>query len=316
MRLKTQVIVNPESNKGRTRKRWTEIRDALRSFIKDFRFEFTEKPFHATEITRQSIKEGTELVIGVGGDGTMNEIANGFFEDWKIINPETSLGILPSGTGCDLTKSLNIPVGLKNALKVITEAPSIRMDVGKVRFRNHDGNEEERYFLNVADFGLGGEVVKKVNERRLQRKASSYVRCLVETMARYKSKRVQIRVDGRSLPEGEYLIGAIANGKIFGKGMKVAPGALLDDGLFDAILVRGMRFVEFCLHGWKLMNGSHLSHPKISLIRGRKVDALPVSDADEPVLLELDGEQLGRLPATFEVLPQNLAIKGFLHQVS
>ena len=99
MRLKTQVIVNPESNRGRTRKRWTEIREALRSFIQDFRCEFTEKPFHATEITRQSIKEGTELVIGVGGDGTMNEIANGFFEDWKIINPETSLGILPSGTG-------------------------------------------------------------------------------------------------------------------------------------------------------------------------------------------------------------------------
>jgi YegS/Rv2252/BmrU family lipid kinase len=312
-RLKTHVIVNPESNQGRTRKRWGDIREALKKFIREYKFEFTEKPFHATEITRQVIKDGTELVIGVGGDGTMNEIANGFFEENRMINPEATLGVVPAGTGCDLTKSLNIPPGLTNALKVITEAPSVRMDVGQVRFKNHEGRDEERFFLNVADFGLGGEVVRKVNDRRLQRKASSYVRCLVTTMLQYRSKRIRIRVDGEGLPQGEYLIGAVANGRIFGKGMKVAPGARLDDGLFDNVLVRSMRFIEFCLHGWKLINGSHLSHPKISLVRGRKVEAFP--EGPEDVLLELDGEQLGRLPATFEILPRNLVIKGFLEQV-
>jgi len=313
MRLKTRVIVNPESNKGRTRKRWGEIREGLRSFIREFKFEFTEKPLHATELARTAIKEGTELVIGVGGDGTMNEIANGFFEDLRIINPEAALGLVPAGTGCDLTKSLNIPPGLKDALKVITEAPSVRMDVGKVRFRTNAGAEEERFFLNVADFGLGGEVVREVAERRLQRKASSYVRCLITTMARYKNKRVRIRVDGRDLPDGEYLIGAVANGKIFGKGMKVAPDARLDDGLLDSVLVRGFRFLEFCRHGWKLMNGSHVTHPKVTVIRGSRVEAWP--EGDEEVLLEFDGEQLGRLPATFEVVPRNLLVKGFLMPV-
>lgn len=313
MRHKTQVIVNPESNRGRTRKRWGEIREGLRSFLREFKYEFTEKPLHATEITRAAIKDGTDLVIGVGGDGTMNEIANGFFEDLRIINPEATLGLVPSGTGCDLTKSLNIPPGLKHALKVITEAPSIPMDVGKVRFRSNSGAEEERFFLNVADFGLGGEVVRSVNERRLQRKASSYVRCLVSTMARYRNKRVAIRIDGDKLPEGEYLIGAVANGRIFGKGMKVAPGARLDDGLFDSVLVRGFRFLEFCRHGWKLVNGSHVTHPKVSVVRGRRVEAWP--EDDDEVLLELDGEQLGRLPATFDVIPRNLLIKGFLQPV-
>ncbi|MBE3125816.1 MAG: diacylglycerol kinase family lipid kinase [Acidobacteria bacterium] len=313
MRFKTQVIVNPESNRGRTRKRWGEIRDGLKSFIREFKFEFTEKPLHATDLARQAIKDGTELVIGVGGDGTMNEIANGFFEDRRIINPEATLGVVPSGTGCDLIKSLNIPAGLKDALKVITEAPSVRMDVGKVRFRSNAGGEEDRFFLNVADFGLGGEVVRRVTERRLQRKASSYVRCLVTTMVQYKNKRVRIRVDGKDLPEGEYLIGAVANGKIFGKGMKVAPGARLDDGLFDTVLVRGFRFLEFCRHGWKLMNGSHITHPKVTVVRGSKVEAWP--EDDEDVLLELDGDQLGRLPATFEILPRNLLIKGFLQSV-
>ena len=313
MRLKTQVIVNPESNRGRTRKRWGEIRDGLKSFIREFKFEFTEKPLHATELARKAIKEGTELVIGVGGDGTMNEIANGFFEDRRIINPEAALGVVPSGTGCDLTKSLNIPAGLKDALKVIVEAPSVRMDVGKVRFRSNAGGEEERFFLNVADFGLGGEVVRRVNEQRLQRKASSYVRCLVTTMVQYRNKRVRIRVDGENLPEGEYLIGAVANGKIFGKGMKIAPGARLDDGLFDTVLVRGFKFLEFCRHGWKLMNGSHITHPKVTVIRGSKVEAWP--EDNEDVLIELDGEQLGRLPATFEIIPRDLLIKGFLQPV-
>ena len=310
MRLKTRVIVNPESNRGRTRKRWGEIREGLRHFVREFKYDFTEKPLHATDLARQAIKDGTELVIGVGGDGTMNEIANGFYEDRRMINPEATLGLVPSGTGCDLIKSLNIPAGLKGALQVISDAPSVRMDVGRVRYRTNQGLEDDRFFLNIADFGLGGEVVREVTERRLQRKASSYVRCLVTTMARYKNKRVRIRVDGENLPDGEYLIGAIANGRIFGKGMKVAPDARLDDGLFDAVLIRGFRFLEFCRHGWKLMNGSHVTHPKVSVVRGRRIEAW--ADDGEDVLLELDGDQLGRLPATFEIVPRNLLIKGFL----
>jgi len=313
MRLKTQVIVNPESNRGRTRKRWGEIREGLRQFVREFKFEFTEKPLHATDLAREAIKEGTELVIGVGGDGTMNEIANGFYEDSRIINPDATLGLVPSGTGCDLMRSLSIPAGLKGALQVISEAPPVRMDVGRVRYRSNEGAEEERFFLNVADFGLGGEVVREVTKRRLERKASSYVRCLVATMARYRNKRVRIRVDGQALPDGEYLIGAVANGRIFGKGMKVAPDARLDDGLFDSVLVRGFRFLEFCRHGWKLMNGSHVTHPKVTVVRGRQVEAW--SEEPQDVLLELDGDQLGRLPATFEIVPRDMLIKGFLQPV-
>lgn len=87
MLLKTQVIINPESNQGRTRKRWAEIRSSIRESIKEFKYEFTQKPLQAIELTRSAIREGTELVIGVGGDGTMNEIANGFYEGSKLINP-------------------------------------------------------------------------------------------------------------------------------------------------------------------------------------------------------------------------------------
>jgi diacylglycerol kinase family enzyme len=130
MLLKTQVIVNPESDKGRTGKRWKFIKESLKNFIKEFKYEFTEKPLQATEISRAAIKEGSELIVGVGGDGTMNEIANGFYESKRIINPQAALGIVPSGTGSDFTRSLNIPLRLKNALKVVTQAPSSWIDIG------------------------------------------------------------------------------------------------------------------------------------------------------------------------------------------
>jgi len=309
-RLKTQVIVNPESAKGQTRKRWSQIRDGIRHFIQDFKYEFTEKPLDAIELARAAIKDGTELVIGVGGDGTMNEIANGFYEDRRIINPAATLGIVPSGTGCDLTRSLNIPNRLKDAMTVITQARSRAIDVGKVTFRTTGGGQAERIFLNVADFGVGGEVVARVNQKRLERKTSSYVRCLISTMIKYKAKRVRVRVDGVEIPRGEYLIGAVANGRIFGKGMKIAPHARLDDGLFDFVYIKGMKFLEFCANGWKLMNGTHLGHPKIFLVQGRKIEAEP--EAGDTVLLEFDGEQLGTLPATFEMVPRSLLVKSNL----
>lgn len=310
-RLKTQVIVNPASAKGQTQRRWTQIKAGMLHFIREFKVEFTEKPLQAIDIARSALRDGTDLVIGVGGDGTMNEIANGFYEDARLINPEAALGILPSGSGCDLTRTLKIPPRLEGAMQIITEAPTQSIDVGRVEFLDEAGRPAERVFLNVADFGVGGEVCHKVNQRRLERKASSYVRCLVETMAHYRNKRVRISIDGQDVPRGEYLIGAVANGRVFGKGMKIAPEARLDDGLFDTVLVKGMRFLEFCRQGWKLMNGSHIRYHKVSVLRGRRVEASP-EPGEPPVLLEFDGEQLGTLPAVFTLTPRSLPIKGYL----
>jgi len=309
--VKTQVIVNPESDRGRTKKRWEHIKEALKFFLKEFKYEFTEKPFQAAEISRAAIKEGSELIVGVGGDGTMNEISNGFFENKKIINPKVALGIVPSGTGCDFSRSLNIPSGLKNALRVITQASSSMIDIGKIRFRDYSNKKHERFFLNIADFGIGGEVLNKMNLKMAKRKTSSYLRSAVTTLITYKSKRVRIKIDNMQIPFNEYLIGAISNGKIFGKGMKIAPYAKLDDGLFDVVLVESMKLLEFCRNILKIYSGSHLSHPKVSLIRGKKIEITPES-SEKDVLIEADGELIGKLPATFEIIPQSFLVKSFL----
>jgi YegS/Rv2252/BmrU family lipid kinase len=311
MSLKTQVIVNPESNRGRTRRRWTQIKEALNTFLKEFKYEFTEKPTQAIDISRTAIREGSELIVGVGGDGTINEIANGFFDGKNIINPKTVMGIVPSGTGCDFIRSLHIPTNLKSALTVITQAPSPTIDVGRARFLTRAGTDEERYFLNVADFGFGGEVLERMNQNRAKRKAASYLKSTLATFFHYKNKRIKLRIDGEEIPRGEYLIGAISNGKIFGKGMKIAPNARLDDELFDIILVKGMKIWEFLRNVWKIYAGTHLSHPKIAFIQGKKIEAVP-EDPDEDILIEIDGEQVGKLPATFEIVPKSISVKGYV----
>ena len=165
-------------------------------------------------------------------------------------------------------------------------------------------------FLNVGDFGVGGEVVKRVNDNRMKRKASSYLKSLLSAFFSYKNKKIKIRIDDQEIPLDEYLIGAVANGRLFGKGMKIAPDAKLDDGYFDIILVKGMKTWEFLLNAYKLYSGTHLSLPQITLIQGKKIEADSIEEGN--VLIELDGEQLGRLPATFEILPKRIPIIGYV----
>jgi YegS/Rv2252/BmrU family lipid kinase len=308
-RLRPQIIINPESDKGRTGKRWKHIKEALRTIFNEYRYEFTEKPCHATEISRSAIMDGAELIVGIGGDGTMNEIANGFFENDRILNPDTALGVVPSGTGSDLSRSLRIPQSLRKALELITEVPSHAIDAGKVTFCDHSGAECKRFFLNISDFGIGGEVVRHMNMKKMERKKSSYLRSTISTFIQYRMKRLRINVDGRDLPEGEYMMGAIANGQIFGRGMKAAPDAQLDDGLFDLLLVKGMKLMEFLRTVRRLYSGTHLPHPKIDLLRCKAVEVTSAIDIGQEVYIEVDGEQVGKVPARFEILTRCFPIK-------
>jgi len=306
---KTRVIVNPESSKGETRKRWSQIKEALKSFIREFRFEFTEKPLQAIEITRESIKEGYEFIVGVGGDGTVNEIANGFFENEKIMNPDATMGIIPSGTGNDFVKSLKIPKRIKEAIKHLKEGSVLKIDVGKVKFIDHNGFETTRFFLNVADFGIGGEVVKRVNRKDISKRGKwAYWKALFESAYKFRGCKVKVFVGEKEITKN-FFIGAIANGRIFGGNMLIAPNASLQDGLFDIVLVENISFMELIKNGIRLIKGTHLSHPKVQFLRAEKIRAIP---EEENVLIELDGEQPGFLPAVFETVPAIIRVKGVL----
>ncbi len=304
---KTRVIVNPEASKGETRRRWRQIKEALKSLIRYFRFEFTEKPLQAIEITRDSIKDGYEFIVGVGGDGTINEIANGFFENETIVNPDATLGIIPSGTGNDFVKSLKIPKKIKEAIKTLKEGKILKIDVGKATFIDHRGFQTTRFFLNVADFGIGGEVVRRVNRKDVSKRGKwAYWKALFESAMKFKGCKVKVFVGDKEITRNFY-IGAVANGRIFGGNMLIAPHASIEDGIFDIVLVENISFLELIKNGVRLIRGTHLTHPKVRFFRDKWIKAFP---EEENVMIEMDGEQPGFLPAFFEIVPAVIRVRG------
>lgn len=302
---KVHVIVNPFSARGKTLDRWHFIRDIIKHHFKEYKYVFTEKPKHATEIVPQLLKEGFDLIIGVGGDGTLNEIANGFFktDSHETINSDAAVAIIPSGTGSDFVRFLKIPRDFKDSIHHIKHAKKRKFDVGRITFTHHGTKPQVKYFINVSDFGLGAEVVRHISLIPHQkRNAFSYYKGLLTTLKSYQSKRVNIVIDGHKKLQGNYLIGAVANGRIFGGGMKIAPQAEPDDGYFDLVLIEDMRTPEIIRNSPFLYMGNIQKHPKVTIIRARHIQVT----ADEPVHIEYDGELSDTTPVEFQIIEKSL----------
>jgi YegS/Rv2252/BmrU family lipid kinase len=304
---KVHVIVNPSSAHGRTGKRWETIKGAIRSHFREFKYVFTEKPRQATEIARVLLHDGFDLLIGVGGDGTLNEISSGFLHaaSGKAINSEAAVGIIPSGTGSDFIRFMKVPGDFEKSAARIKNSRRRQIDMGRIRY-GAAGGEQTQYFINVADFGLGAEVIRHISSiSSTRRGALTYYRGLLSTMMRYQSKRVRITLDdGRQL-QGEFLIGAVANGRIFGGGMVIAPQAEPDDGLFDLVLIEPMGKLEVLANSRLLYSGAIDRHPKVRIL---KVRELRVDSPDE-VHIEYDGEVGESLPAEFSVVERALNLR-------
>lgn len=302
---KVQVIVNPYSARGKTEYRWESIKSVIKHYFDEFKFIFTEKPNQATEIAREVLSEGFNLIIGIGGDGTLNEIANGFFSDnsKKIINDEASLGMIPSGTGSDFIRFLRIPRDFKKSVELIKNSKQKKIDVGKITYPGPESETSQKYFINVADFGLGADVIKKLSTvPESKRSPLSYYSGLLSTIKNYKSKNVTITINDEKIISGKYLIGAVANGGIFGGGMIIAPDAKIDDGYFDLILVKEMKKFEIIRNTHHLYRGTIVDHPKVEVHRVKKLEV----SSEEDVSLEFDGELGGKIPVKFEIVEKVL----------
>jgi diacylglycerol kinase (ATP) len=297
---KIHFIVNPHSAGGLTGRVWPQIQSAAEQTLGSISASLTERPWQAVELTRAALKSGAELVVSLGGDGTNNEVVNGFFEDRRPINPQANFGVVCSGTGSDFIRTANIPRAYAGALKVLAECKAKPTDVGRMTLRDHQGRDVERYFINIASFGIGGHTDKMVNRttKIFGGKVSFIVGALRATLS-YKNQPVQVSVDdGPPLARTVFNV-AVANGRFFGAGMQTAPHAILDDGLFDVVIVGDLTFLEQLKLGRLIYSGAHLAMPKVESLRGKKV----VATSDQTVLLDVDGEQPGLLPATFEIMP-------------
>jgi YegS/Rv2252/BmrU family lipid kinase len=300
----TLVVVNPASGGGRTKKRWPEFERALAGAGLDFQVTFTTGPGDATRIARRGVREGRALIVAAGGDGTISETAGGFFAEGAPIPGETRFGVLPTGTGGDFRRTFEIPIDPPAAAAVLAGGHRRRIDAGLVRFVDRDGHPEQRVFVNIADAGIGGDVVHRVNTgpKSLPGPVTFYL-ATVRSLLAWRNRPVAVTIDGlrRELVSQQVVV---ANCQYFGGGMRMAPMAVPDDGLLDVILIGDVNMIENARGLGKIRKGTHLEehHPKWLAFRGRRIEV----ESAYPIPLDVDGEGPGTLPAIFEVIPHAL----------
>ncbi len=305
----TLLVVNPQSKRGLLGRRWADLSSVIRRHYGPFEQAMTSRPGEATEITRQALESGTERVIAVGGDGTLNEVVGGFFRDSEPLSPDAELGLLPFGTGGDFRKTCGMPKELEAACEILARGRTRDIDAGKLSFVEPESGRRERIFINIASFGISGVVDEIVNEgsKRLGGRLS-FMLATARANLRYQNKRVRLTFDDDAAAPLDMTIHnvAVANGRYFGGGMQIAPEAELGDGLFDVVALGDMTTREILLSGHRVYAGTHLGQAKVSHRRARKVSAEPLDP--DPVRLDVDGETPGILPATFEILPGALRL--------
>lgn len=303
------ALVNPQSQNGGLGRKWPDVARVLRRELGAFETVFTDGPGHAPALVRAALRAGCERLLVVGGDGTISEAVNGFFEDGEPIAPEAALCVVPFGTGGDFRRTLGVPKSFGEAARALAGGKVRTIDVGMLEHQTHDGTTQSRVFANIASFGISGVVDRLVNQssKRLGGRLSFMLGSLRASW-QYTNQRVRIVFDDDARDAVDMTINtvAVANGRYFGGGMCVAPDAELDDGFFDVVAIGDVGRARMIFSSPRIYRGTHLSMDEVSHRRARTVRAEPLGS--EPVELDVDGETPGVLPATFRVLPRALAV--------
>jgi diacylglycerol kinase (ATP) len=305
MTARPLVIVNPAARNGAVGRSWSTLEATLASLGVDPETVHTERPGHATELTRQGLRDGPRLVVAVGGDGTVNEVVNGFFEGGEAIAAEAELAIVPIGTGRDGVRTYAISGRPDRAIALIADGATRTIDLGRATYTAHGGGEESRIFLNIASCGLSGAVAERANRTSKRLGGTpAFLWATIATFAGWKNVPFRVTIDGdtRELVANNTIV---ANGRYFGGGMKIAADAKPDDGLLDTIVFGDVGRLDLALNMHRLYRGTILRHPKASHQLARTVSVEPA----RPLPIEIDGEQPGVTPVRFEVLTAALRLR-------
>jgi diacylglycerol kinase (ATP) len=300
------IIVNPAAAGGRTGRGWAATAARLRDAGLDFDTAMTSCRGEAIELSRRAVAEGRPLIVAAGGDGTINEVVNGFLARGEPA-ARSRLGVLPTGTGGDLRRTLGFPLDAGEAAAVLLAGRTRRIDAGRVTCTRPDGETTVRYFVNIADAGIGGDVVHRVNSgRRVINGEVTFFLASVRALLRWRNKPMRIAIDDDEPRELVAQQVVVANCRYFGGGMCVAPTAVPDDGQLDVLVAGDLGPIENVRGLGKIRKGTHLEdgNPKLSHTRARWVAV----SSPELVRVDVDGEQPGILPATFEVMPGALEV--------
>lgn len=295
-------IINPHAGNGKGKKDWPLIESCLRKENIDYGFVFSEKKYHTIELTAAAVNQGCKTIIAVGGDGTLNEIANGIMKNKNSSN--VVAGMIPVGSGNDWCRMFGIPAVYSEAIKIIKNKKIFTQDVGFVKCKN-SGESIERYFVNMAGLGFDARVVNKTNRQKDKGKSGKlmYLLNLFTSLFSYKVVEAEISVDDKIVKTKLFSMN-VGICKYSGGGMMQVPNAIADDGLFDVTVINKIGKFDVMRNVKNLYDGTFIWHPNVDTFRGIKitVTAIPI------VSVEVDGESLGHSPLEFSIIPRTLKI--------
>jgi diacylglycerol kinase (ATP) len=230
----------------------------------------------------------------------VNEVASGIVGLGGV-----ELAVIPRGTGVDFVRTYSIPTKLDAAVEVALRGRTREIDAGSVAYRAWSGEAAEAWFVNAAGVGMSGAVAKRTNESsKALGGMAAYLWSTVAVFARWHNTEVRVSVDDE-IRGGRMHEVVVANGRYLGGGMLLCPNAEPDDGLFDVLLIGDITKGDLVRTLPKIYRGKHLPHPKAELLRGAVVSV----DSNEPLPIQLDGEQPGTTPVRFEVVPRALRLR-------
>lgn len=312
--MRPLLVVNPRSGGGATGRSWKAMASTIERKLGPVEVAMTERPGHGTELAREGALAGHPLVVAVGGDGTFHEVVNGLMAAkggaYGTKADRTRIAIIGQGTGGDFRKSLDIEHRLDKYLDAIASGRERKIDVGKFT----GGGKTGHYFVNILSAGMGGLVDRYVADapRFLGGKAA-YFGASLKALLSAKLGNIVCTVTNDGKTEEKkirtFMI-AICNGRFFGGGMKVAPDASVDDGAFDVVALGATTKLAFASFSSQIYSGDHIGKNGTVHFRAQKITLdLANEDARSVFLLDVDGEPMGALPLSIEVVPRALTMR-------
>ncbi|EYF06280.1 diacylglycerol/lipid kinase family protein [Chondromyces apiculatus] len=311
--MRPLLIVNPRSAGGKTGQLFDGLADPIRRSLGDFDVQRTEHPRHAVDLAREAALAGRELVVAVGGDGCIHEVVNGLMQARKSGDARTRLGLIGQGTGGDFRRTLGIEHRLDQYCAALKHGRIRTIDVGHVRYHDHEGRPAETYFMNILSVGLGGLVDQHV--ARMPKTAGgglAYFAASVRGLLGSRIGRVRCRLtlkgETREMDVETRQL-AICNGRVFGGGMQIAPMAEVDDGVFEVVDLGSSPLPRFVAVSVGVYSGRHLRSADVQHHRCERIEMeLLNKDVADRFLLDVDGEPLGRLPIEVSLVPRALDV--------
>jgi diacylglycerol kinase (ATP) len=296
--VKTLFVVNPAAGHGRGLARFEAAAKGLPQGAWEART--TRCRGDGARVALQGLEAGFSAVVAVGGDGTAGEVLNGFMSAPERLRAGACMGTWPAGSGCDLARHFGVR-GDAAGLKAVLAAEPRPIDAGVVEFEAPDGTRQRLWFVNVASFGVAGEVARRMDRTGKPLGGTlSYLVGALGALMTEPPRDMELIADGAPLPPGRYHLVAVANTSTTGGGMKIAPAADAEDGRLDIVTVGDVSRPELLKRFFSVYRGEHLNAPGVGHRLARRLEARSGSN----VYLNIDGEAVGRLPAVFETLPK------------